>query len=67
LLQTQWRHKKAKGSGFIQPISAHEHWHLDITYINFKGTFVYLVVLIDGYSRYIVHHEVRLSVEALDI
>jgi transposase InsO family protein len=67
LLQTQWRHKKAKGSGFIQPISAHEHWHLDITYINFKGTFVYLVVLIDGYSRYIVHHEVKLSVEALDI
>ena len=67
LLRTQWRHKKAKGSGFMQPLSPHEHWHLDITYINFKGTFVYLVVLIDGYSRFIVHHEVKLSVEALDI
>lgn len=67
LLCTQWCHKRAKGSGFSQPVRPHEHWHLDIAYINFKGTFVYLVILIDGYSRYIVHHEVKLSVEALDI
>jgi transposase InsO family protein len=67
LLLTQWRHQKAKGSGFAQPSAPHKHWHLDISYINFKGTFVYLVCLIDGYSRYIVHHELRTSVESLDI
>ncbi len=67
LLSTQWRHKKAKGSGFLQPLKPHEHWHLDMAYINFKGTFVYLVILMDGYSRYIVHHEIKLSVESLDI
>ena len=67
LLLTQWLHRKAKGSGFIQPTRPHEHWHLDISYINFKGTFVYLVCLIDGFSRYIVHFELRTSVEALDI
>jgi putative transposase len=61
LLLKKWRHQKAKGSGFNQ------HWHLDITYINFKGSFVYLVALIDGYSRFIVHYEIRLSVEALDV
>lgn len=67
LLAVRWHHQKAKGSGFIQPIKPHEHWHLDISYINFKGTFVYLAALIDGYSRYIVHFEVKLSVEALDV
>jgi transposase InsO family protein len=60
-------HTKAKGSGFVQPLRPHEHWHLDLSYINFKGTFVYLVALIDGYSRFIVHHELRTSVEALDV
>jgi transposase InsO family protein len=60
-------HTKAKGSGFVQPSKPHEHWHLDISYINFKGSFVYLVALIDGYSRYLVHYEIRTSVEALDV
>lgn len=67
LLATQWRHRKARGSGFVQPSAPHQHWHLDISYINFKGSFVYLVALIDGYSRYIVHAEVKTSVEALDV
>lgn len=61
------KHAKAKGRGFEQPQKPHEHWHLDISYINFKGTFVYLIALIDGYSRYLVHYEIRLSVEALDV
>jgi transposase InsO family protein len=67
LLATRWHHTKTKGSGFAQPTKPHEHYHMDISYINFKGTFVYLVVLIDGYSRFIVHHELKLSVESLDI
>lgn len=60
-------YSKAKGSGFEQPQKPHEHWHLDLSYINFKGTFVYLIVLIDGYSRYLVHYELRMSVEALEV
>ena len=67
LLLTTWRHQKARGSGFHQPSRPHRHWHLDISYINFRGTFVYLAALIDGYSRHIVHFEVKLSIEALDI
>jgi transposase InsO family protein len=60
-------HTRAKGSGFVQPEKPHQHWHLDISYINFKGSFVYLVALIDGYSRYLVHYEIRTSVEALEV
>lgn len=67
LLTTQWRYEKTKGSGFEQPTRPHQHWHLDITYINFKGTFVYLAALVDGYSRYIVHYELKTSMEAIDI
>jgi transposase InsO family protein len=67
LLATQWRYERTKGSGFDQPNRPHKHWHLDITYINFRGTFVYLASLIDGYTRYVVHYELRTSMDALDI
>lgn len=67
LLLTKWQHRKTKGSGFHQPSAPHQHWHLDISYINFRNTFVYLVALIDGYSRFIVHYELKMSVEALDV
>ena len=67
LLVSTWRHQRTKGKGFHQPIKPHQHWHLDISYINFRGTFVYLVALIDGFSKYIVHFEIKLSVETLDI
>jgi putative transposase len=31
-----------KGTGFEQPIAPHEHWHVDVSYINLGGTFYYL-------------------------
>lgn len=44
-----------KGMGFNQPLLVHEHWHIDISYINICGTFYYLCTILDGYSRYIVN------------
>ena len=63
------RHHKPskKGKGFQQPLRAHEHWHVDITYINVAGTFFYLCSLLDGYSRFIVHWEIRESMTELDV
>jgi putative transposase len=40
-----------KGTGFEQPFKAHEHWHIDISYLNICGTFYYLCSILDGYSR----------------
>ena len=40
-----------KGTGFEPPLVAHEHWHIDISYLNICGTFYYLCSLLDGYSR----------------
>jgi len=56
-----------KGKGFQQPLRAHEHWHVDVTYINVAGTFFYLCSLLDGYSRFIVHWEIRASMTEADV
>lgn len=56
-----------KGTGFVQPLRAHQHWHVDISYINVAGTFYYLCSLLDGYSRYIVHSELRESMTETDV
>ena len=45
-----------KGTGFEQPLQAHEHWHIDIAYLNICGTFSYLCSVLDGYSRKIVSY-----------
>jgi len=36
-----------KGDGFQQPLKPHEHWHIDISYINICGTFYYLCSILD--------------------
>jgi putative transposase len=37
-----------------KPSKVHEHWHIDIAYIKIKGVFYFLVMMLDGYSRYIL-------------
>lgn len=56
-----------KGAGFEQPERIHQHWHIDIKYVNYKGTFLFLISIIDGYSRYIVHHELRCNMQESDV
>ena len=56
-----------KGMGYIQPKEAHKEWHIDISYINVRGTFMFLIAIIDGYSRFIVHHDLRASMEEKDV
>ena len=45
----------SKGQGFEQPTATHEHWHIDIAYLNLGGTFYSLCSVLAGYSRVIVH------------
>jgi putative transposase len=56
-----------KGAGFAQPLRAHEHWHVDVSYLNLAGTFYYLCSILDGYSRYIVHWEIRETMTEAEI
>ncbi|MBX3420067.1 MAG: DDE-type integrase/transposase/recombinase [Pirellulaceae bacterium] len=55
------------GTGFEQPEKAHKHWHVDISYLNLGGTFYFLISVLDGYSRYIVHWEIREKMEEQDV
>jgi putative transposase len=56
-----------KGKGFDQPTKPHEHWHVDLAYINVAGTFFFLCTLLDGYSRSIVHWEIRMSMTESEV
>ena len=56
-----------KGTGFVQPLRPHEHWHIDIAYLNLSGTFYYLCSILDGASRKIVHWEIRESMTESDV
>ena len=51
-LDRHWLKPSKKGTGFVQPLAAHDHWHVDMSYINVAGTFYFLTSLLDGYSRY---------------
>ena len=68
-LLNRWNKVKrsSKGGGFDQPTAPHQHWHTDIKYVNYHGTFLFLISVIDGYSRYIVHHELRRSMQQFDV
>lgn len=67
-LLNKWNRKGSKkGTGFVQPLAAHEHWHIDISYINIRGTFYYLCSILDGFSRSIVHWEIREAMKESDV
>src|SRR6266446_5911510 len=67
LLQ-RWNKKPSlKGTGFQQPLRTHEHWHVDVSYINISGTFYYLCSVLDGASRYMVHWEIRESMKEPEV
>lgn len=44
----EYRHK---------PRHVHYHWHTDIAYIKVGGVFYFLIMMLDGYSRYLLDWE----------
>ena len=60
---TAGAHKK----GFDQPDAPHEQWHTDIAYLNILGTQYFLISVLDGFSRAIIHHEIRTRMETNDV
>lgn len=67
-LMERWNRKASKkGHGFHQPLQPHEHWHIDLSYLNICGTFYYLCSILDGFSRYIVHWEIRPHMTERDV
>jgi len=67
LLAGQTPHVTKKGTGYVQPLKPHQEWHVDVSYLNIAGTFYYLCSVLDGYSRFIVHWEIRESMTEADV
>ena len=64
----RWNRKpSSKGRGFQPPPAPHQHWHVDISYLNLAGTFYYLCSVLDGHSRYLVHWEIRQSMTETEV
>jgi putative transposase len=42
-------------------------WHIDVSYINVCATFYYLCSILDGYSRFLVHWDLREQMMEADI
>jgi putative transposase len=55
-----------KGTGFVQPLQPHEHWHVDFSYVNIGGTFYYLCSVLDGASRSILAWDIRPQMKESD-
>ena len=67
-LLRQWNGKQSKkGTGFQQPPEPHQHWHIDVSYLNVSSTFYYLCSVLDGYSRAIVQWDLREAMREVDV
>ena len=67
-LMRRWNGKPSlKGTGFVQPLEPHEHWHVDVSYLNICGTFYYLCSQLDGCSRTIVNWDIREAMTEADV
>lgn len=68
-LTSRWNQmsSNAKKTGFQQPEAPHKHWHMDISYVKFHGVFQFLISVLDGYSRFVLHHDVRAQMQEYDV
>jgi len=67
LLAGQTPNHTKKGTGYVQPLKPHQEWHVDVSYLNIAGTFYFLCSILDGYSRFIVHSDIREKMEESDV
>lgn len=69
-LLNKWKSKNktiVKGTGFKQPTKPHQHWHIDIKYVNFRGAFMFFISVLDGFSRAILSYDIRPSMTEEDV
>ncbi|HOX40242.1 MAG TPA: IS3 family transposase [Candidatus Brocadiia bacterium] len=59
--------RTGKGKGFDQPDGPHKHWHIDLIYLKIRETFYYMCSILDGFSRYVVHWEIRERMTQRDV
>jgi transposase InsO family protein len=63
----RWKRSHRAGEKPAAPTRPNQRWHTDIMYLRVADTWYFLVTLIDGYSRYVVHWELLTTMRAADV
>jgi transposase InsO family protein len=63
-LITPWNRKTWESTRPEHAKTPDERWQTDIMYVRIDGRFFYLIIFIDEYSRYIVHHALLTTMDA---
>jgi len=50
-----------------KPLYVHHHWHTDIAYVTMSGVHYYLVFMLDGFSRFLLHWELMTDMTGLSV
>ena len=66
-LITPWERKTWPSSRPERAKHPDERWQVDIMYVKIKSRFFYLIIFIDEYSRYIVHHALMTSMDSSSV
>jgi putative transposase len=66
-LARRWGKPSKKGTGFEQPVRPHKHWHIDVSHINICGTFYFLCSILESYSRFVIHWEIRETMKESEV
>src|SRR5262249_44063446 len=56
-----------KGTGVWRPPQPHQPWPIDGSFIKLCVTFYYLCSILDGFSRFLVHWDLRESMREADV
>ena len=63
----RWKRSGRIGEKPAAPTRPNQRWHTDIMYLRVADTWYFLVSLIDGYSRYVVHWELLTTMRSSDV
>lgn len=67
LISSQEYHQEKSADGKIEVQEPNQMWHIDITYIPVANDHAYLISVLDGYSRHIVHSKLSLTMTTEDV
>ena len=56
--EKEYRHK---------PSRVHEHWHTDLAYIKIRGVYYFLIMVLDGFSRYVLGWDLLTDMTACSV
>jgi putative transposase len=63
----RWKRSRKAGEKPAAPTAPNQRWHTDIMYLRVADCWYFLVAVLDGYSRYVVHWELLASMRAADV